>query len=63
MFGMGNLKKTLDTRKNAKQESSSIRNSLGMDKALSRVSMTEGDKAPAAGLKTIYTMWFYANSK
>jgi len=56
MFGMGNLKKTLDTRKNAKQESSSIRNSLGMDKALSRVSMTEGDKAPAAGLKTIYTM-------
>jgi hypothetical protein len=56
MFGMASLKKTLDTKKNAKQESSSIRNSLGMDKAMSRISMTEMDKAPAAGLKTIYTM-------
>jgi hypothetical protein len=67
MFGMGNLKKTLDTKKNGKQELSSIRNSLGMDKAAnrisasrataSRISAIEVERAPhAAGLKTIYTM-------
>ncbi len=52
MFGMGNLKKQLDTKVNSKLEFSLIRRSLGLaSKALGK--LAEGEEV---GLKTIYTM-------
>jgi hypothetical protein len=53
MFGMGNLKKQLDTKVNSKQEFSLIRRSLGLaSKAVGKMPV-EGEEV---GLKTIYTM-------
>lgn len=53
IFGMGNLKKQLDTKVNSKQEFSLIRRSLGLaSKAIGKMPI-EGEEV---GLKTIYTM-------
>lgn len=53
MFGMGNLKKQLDTKVNSKQEFSLIRRSLGLASKAVGKAPVEGEEV---GLKTIYTM-------